>query len=211
VFSYNIMKTRAGDIGRTGLGSLLARLHGRSPAVRVHLIGHSFGARLVAFALAGIDSPQQSPVASLVLVQGAFSHWSFAHKQDNPFGRAGALHTVADRAHGPLVATYSVYDWAVGVWYPKASFLSRQDTQAFVVSRWGGMGADGYQAVSPLEARTMPPADGTGYGFEPGKFYRVNAAGVINNVDGQPFAGAHSDIRKPEVARLVVDAAGAHT
>lgn len=209
VFSYNIMKARAGDIGRTGLGPLLIKLRQHSSATRVHLIGHSFGARLVAFALAGIGSPQQSPVASLLLVQGAFSHWSFAHQQDNPFDRPGALNAVSDRVHGPLVATYSVYDWAVGVWYPKASFLSRQDTQSNVANRWGGMGADGYQAVNPLEARTMPPAGGA-YGFKPRTFYRVNAANVINDVDGQPFSGAHSDIRKPAVAQLVVDAAGAH-
>src|SRR6185437_13419306 len=45
VLSYTIMKARAGDIGSRGLGPLLAQLHTRSSAVRVHLIGHSFGAR----------------------------------------------------------------------------------------------------------------------------------------------------------------------
>jgi hypothetical protein len=207
VLSYTIMKARAGDIGRSGLGPLLATLHGRSPAVRVHLIGHSFGARLVSFALSGISAPADSPVASLLLVQGAFSHWSFAHAQDNPFGSAGALNTFADRVHGPLVATFSVYDWAVGVWYPKASFLAQQDAQAVVAGRWGGMGADGYQAVNPSENRTMPASGGTDYGFTAGTFYRVNAANVINNVQNESFSGAHSDIRKPAVAELAVAAA----
>jgi hypothetical protein len=210
VLSYTIMKARAGDIGRAGLGPLLAALHGRSSTVRVHLIGHSFGARLVSFALSGIRTPAQSPIASLVLVQGAFSHWSFAHAQDNPFGRAGALHAFADRVHGPLVATFTVFDWAVGVWYPKASLLAQQDTEAVVAGRWGGMGADGYQAVSPSEDREMTASGGTDYGFTVGTFYRVNAAQVINNTDGQPFAGAHSDIRKPAVAELAVGAAAAH-
>ena len=82
------MKARAGDIGRGGLGPLLVELHRRSPAVRVHLIGHSFGARLVSFALGGIGSPAESPVASLLLVQGAFSHWSFAHAQDRQARKA---------------------------------------------------------------------------------------------------------------------------
>jgi hypothetical protein len=67
--------------------------------VRVDLIGHSFGARLVSFTLSGISESAASPVASLLLLQGAFSHWSFAHAQDNPFGRAGALNTYADRVH----------------------------------------------------------------------------------------------------------------
>jgi hypothetical protein len=210
VLSYSIMKARAGDIGRSGLGPLLAALHRRSSGPRVHLIGHSFGARLVSFALSGVGGPVDSPIASLLLVQGAFSHWSFAHAQDNPFGKAGSLNTWADRVHGPLVATFSVFDWAVCRWYPKASFLAQQDVQDVIAGRWGGMGSDGFQAVKPAADRSMTAQGGTEYGFSAGSFFRVDAAAVINNVTGQPFAGAHSDIRKPAVAQLAVAAAAAH-
>ena len=210
VFSYNTMKARAGTIGQTGLGPLLAKLHSQSPQVRVHLIGHSFGARLVSFALAGVGVPADSPIASLLLLQGAFSHWSFAHAQDNPFQIPGALNAYGDRVHGPLVATHTIYDWAVGVWYPKASFLAGQDESAVVVGRWGGMGADGFQAVAPAQDVAMPSQGGTNYGFAPGTFYRVDAASVIDNTANEPFAGAHSDIRKPPVAQLVVAASAAH-
>ena len=210
VLSYSVMKARAGDIGRSGLGPLLTDLHTRSPQLRVHLIGHSFGARLVSFALSGLSIPAESPVASLVLLQGAFSHWSFARAQDNPFGSAGALAGQADGVHGPLVATFSTFDWALCRWYPKASFLAQQDTEAQVADRWGGMGSDGFQAVAPVEDRAMPAGGGTGYSFAPGTFYRVDAAAVIDNVQNEPFAGAHSDIHKPAVAQLVVAAASAH-
>ena len=210
VLSYSEMKARAGTVGRTGLGPLLAALHTQSPAVRVHLIGHSFGARLVSFALSGVGAPAGSPVSSLLLLQGAFSHWCFAHAQDNPFGEAGALNAYADRVHGPLVATHTVYDWAVGVWYPKASFLAQQDTEAAVADRWGGMGSDGFQAVNPAQDRTMPQQGGTNYGLAPGTFYRIDAASVINNTAGEPFSGAHSDIKKPPVAQLAAAAAAAH-
>ncbi|MEU5340463.1 hypothetical protein AB0H18_06455 [Streptomyces sp. NPDC020766] len=210
VLSYTVMKSRAGDIGRGGLGPLLESLRGQSSSVRVHLIGHSFGARLVSFALSGISAPTKSPIASLLLLQGAFSHWAFAHEQDNPFGSTGALHGFADRVHGPLVATFSVHDWAVGVWYPKASFLAGEDAQGKDAGRWGGMGADGYQAVNPLEDRAMSADGNTNYGFTPRTFYRVNAAGVINDVEGQSFSGAHSDIRKNPVAALAANAAAAH-
>jgi hypothetical protein len=211
VLSYTVMKARAGDIGRAGLGPLLAALHDRSTDVRVHLIGHSFGARLVSFALSGIGSPAASPIASLLLLQGAFSHWSFAHAQDNPFGKAGALHTSADRVHGPLVATFSEHDWAVCRWYPRASFLARQDeSDVDEDRRWMGMGADGFQAVAPAADRSMPASGGLDYGFTPGMFYRVNAANVINNVQTQSFSGAHSDIRHPAVAQLAAAAAAAH-
>jgi hypothetical protein len=210
VFSYTTMKARAGTVGQNGVGPLLAALHAQSPAVRVHLIGHSFGARLVSFALAGVGTPDGSPVASLLLLQGAFSHWSFAHAQDNPFGSPGALNAYADRVHGPLVATHTVYDWAVGVWYPKASFLAQQDAEAVVADRWGGMGSDGFQAVKPAEDQAMPAQGGTNYGLAPGTFYRIDCAAVINNTAGEPFSGAHSDIRKPPVAQLAAAAAAAH-
>ena len=210
VFSYNTMKARAGTVGRNGLGPLLAALHAQSPAVRVHLIGHSFGARLVSFALSGVGEPASSPVASLVLLQGAFSHWSFAHAQDNPFGSPGALNAYADRVHGPLAATHTVYDWAVGVWYPKASFLAHQDAAAAVADRWGGMGSDGFQAVKPAEDRAMPAQGGTSYDLAPGTFYRIDAASVINDTKNEPFSGAHSDIKKLPVAQLAAAAAAAH-
>ena len=210
VFSYNTMKARAGTVGRNGLGPLLAALHAQSPAVRVHLIGHSFGARLVSFALSGVGGPASSPVASLLLLQGAFSHWSFAHAQDNPFGSPGALNAYADRVHGPLVATHTVYDWAVGVWYPKASFLAHQDAAAAVADRWGGMGSDGFQAVKPAEDRAMPAQGGTSYGLAPGTFYRIDAASVINDTTNESFSGAHSDIKKLPVAQLAAAAAAAH-
>jgi hypothetical protein len=98
----------------------------------------------------------------------------------------------------------------VGRWYPKASFLARQDVSAEVAGRWGGKGADGYQAMAPAADRSMAEASGTDYQSTPGTFVRVDAASVINNVKDQPFAGAHSDIRKPAVAQLAVAAAAAH-
>jgi len=96
------------------------------------------------------------------------------------------------------------------LWYPKASFLALQDAQAAVADRWGGMGADGFQAVKPAEDKAMPAQGATSYGFIPGTFYRVDAASVINNTVGEPFAGAHSDIRKFPVAQLAAAAAAAH-
>jgi hypothetical protein len=211
ILSYTIMKARAGTVGRDGLGPLLAGLHDRAPGIRVHLIGHSFGARLVSFALPSLGTSATSPVASLVLLQGAFSHWTFSHAQDNPFGKAGALHTWADRVHGPLVATFSSHDWALCRWYPKASCLARQDQSANGLGRWDGMGADGFQAVTPSADVFMPAEGGLSYEFTPGTFYRVNAATVINDVRNEAFGGAHSDISKLAVAQLVVAAARAHS
>src|SRR6266536_1725216 len=74
--TYFEMKKRAGVVGQAGLGPLVGRLAAAAPELRVHLIGHSFGARLVSFTLAGLPDPGAgaSPVKSLLLLQGAFSH-----------------------------------------------------------------------------------------------------------------------------------------
>ena len=206
--SYWEMKARAGDVGSHGVGPLLEQLHAQAPKVRVHLIGHSFGARLVSFALAGISSAAASPVASLYLIQGAFSHWSFAHVQDMPFGQAGALNQYADRVHGPLVATFSEHDWAVGRWYPKASFLAQQMASAETEpnAQWGGMGSDGFQGVAPTDDQTVLAA-GKRYGLQHGAFYRVDCGTVVANTSQSSFSGAHSDIRHPEIAWLAAAAA----
>jgi pimeloyl-ACP methyl ester carboxylesterase len=206
VGSYYQMKGRAGDIGRSGLASFLVALQTVAPTVRVHLIGHSFGARLVAFSLAGITSPEQSPVASLTLVQGAFSHWSFSDGSTD-IGIQGALSGFQNRVKGPLCATYSTADWAVGNWYPKASFLSQQDNQdSDGADRWGGMGSDGYRGVTahdfalPLTGQEV---------FVGGEFHRADGNFVITDTSQSSFAGAHSDIQKPEVAAFIVAAARA--
>ncbi|MFI7598075.1 hypothetical protein [Actinoplanes sp. NPDC049681] len=207
VGSYFEMKARAGDVGRRGLGPMLARLHQRLPQVRVHLAGHSFGARLVSFALAGIGPAEQSPVASLCLVQGAFSHYAFTPLSGMPFGNAGALHAVADRVRGPLTATFSPHDWAVGRWYPKASFLARDDAAADVdpAMQWGGMGAHGFQGAIPARELTLLPP-GSPYGLTAGTFHAVDASQVIADTRQSAFAGAHSDIVHPEVAWLIAAA-----
>jgi hypothetical protein len=209
VLSYTLMKHRAGTVGSKGLGRLLADFPDRAPGVRVHLIGHSFGARLVSFALQAIDEASTSPVHSLLLIQGAFSHFAFSRAAQNAYG-AGALHQYPDRVRGPLVATYSKYDYAVGRWYPKASFLSGEDLEGVeTVSRWGGMGADGFQDAVHFESFPLEEAGGT-FDLQPHHFYRVDAQEVIDNVDQSEFAGAHSDIRKRRVAELAAAAAGAH-
>ncbi|BFV55494.1 hypothetical protein KCMC57_up05980 [Kitasatospora sp. CMC57] len=194
--SYYEMKNRAGVIGRNGLGPLLGRVAGNG--LRVHLIGHSFGARLVSFALPGLPEGVGSPVASLLLVQGAFSHFSFAAPVPIDHGHQGFLAPYFDRVAGPLQSTFSLGDRAVGWWYPAASMLSNEDDQAAsdLTYRWGGMGHDGFQQDG-VEQFDLKP-EGTAYPLEAGHFYRLRSDEVIAE-DQSPFAGAHSDIRHPEV------------
>jgi hypothetical protein len=209
--SYYEMKNRAGVVGQNGLGPLLASLRGPDGPPRIHLMGHSFGARLAAYTLAGLPAKQtgsDSPVKSLTLIQGAFSHFTFASSLMFDPSRSGALAGDGSRVDGPLLATFSAADRAVGWWYPAASMLAGQDSESAsdLVYRWGGMGHDGYQQTPSPTTVVLAP-QGKPYGFKTGCFYRLDANAVIC-ANQSPFSGAHSDIQHPEVLWAVVAAAG---
>jgi hypothetical protein len=208
VATYWTMKNRAGIVGKKGLGPLLGRLHHTAPNVRIHLLGHSFGARLVSYALAGLpDSALQgrSPIKSLFLLQGAFSHFAFADAVPFDQTRKGDLAGMAARVDGPLLATHSLRDLAVGNAYPAASILAGQDASdtTDLIYRWEGMGHDGAQAVHAQTAVLGAP--GSAYAFETGKWINLDGNHVI--VNGGPPSGAHSDIIHPETAWAALAAA----
>jgi hypothetical protein len=208
--SYYEMKNRAGVIGQRGLGPLLGELAPAGSPLRIHLMGHSFGARLVSYALTGLPGTAAgaaSPVKSLSLIQGAFSHFAFASPTPSPAVAAGSLAGVRRRVDGPLLSTFTAADRAVGWWYPTASMLAHQNAQSLtdLTYEWGGMGHDGFQQ-SPA-GTTMPlQPPGSSYGFAPGRCYLLDANKVIC-ANQSPISGAHSDIQHPEVAWAVVSAA----
>ncbi|WP_202516833.1 serine-threonine protein kinase [Streptomyces sp. SID161] len=206
--TYYQMKRRAGTVGERGLGPLVGRLAGVAPGVRVHLVGHSFGGRLVAFALRGLPGPVRS-VKSVTLLQGAFSHYAFAARLPHAPDRSGALKGGAGRVDGPLVCCHSHFDAALGTFYPLASRLAGDDRScagseiaAVLGPQWGALGHDGVQAVPgtarlDLAAALRGPLPASGC-------VNVDAAAVVRR-GGAP-SGAHSDIVHPELARLVLAA-----
>jgi hypothetical protein len=209
VTSYWTMKERAGHVGERGLGPFVASLHGAASSLRVHLVGHSFGARVVSFTLKGLPaslSGPLSPVKSLTLLQGAFSHFAFADKLPHDESRSGGLKGLASRVDGPILVTHSRHDLAVCERYPQASLVSRDDAAAFdeLTFRFGAMGANGAQAVDAV-ARPLGPV-GDGYAFAKGKFLNLNGDDLITQ--GQPPSGAHSDIFHGEIAWAVLQASG---
>jgi uncharacterized protein YciI len=205
--SYYAMKKRAGIVGRDGLGPLLGRLS-ESQDIRVQLIGHSFGARLVSFSLTGMPGNAiggTSPVKSMFLVQGAFSHFAFArtlsfHKE------GGALAGEQQRVDGPIVVTHSKRDLALADLYPRASLIHGQNTAAMnnLLYRWGAMGWDGAQEVAAASSAVGPV--GTTYAFSSGGFLNLDCNKLIK--DGQGPSGAHSDIIHPELGWVAAAAAG---
>ena len=173
----------------------------------MHLIGHSFGARLVSFSLAGVDAGA-SPVRSLTLMQAAFSHWSFAKEQ--PWGHPGALAGFADRVKGPLVATFSSRTgrWATGIRRPASSTSRTTRPRPTSPAAGAASGADGFQKLPSADKAVPMGKAGTDYGLAPGGFRSIDGSKVIAKIQSA-FAGAHSDILHPEVAWAVVAAARA--
>jgi len=207
--TYWTMKKRAGIVGSTGVSSLIERLAHANPDLRIHLVGHSFGARLVSFAVWGLSDgavADGSPVKSVTLLQGAFSHFAFAPSLPHDPERSGVLAEAMARVDGPLVATHSERDLAVGTLYPWASMLRRDDAAALesLLFRWGAIGHDGAQRSAEIPAVLLPA--GESYALEPGRIYNLDANAVIVTGDGP--SGAHSDIFHPELAWAVLEAAG---
>lgn len=205
--TYWQMKNRAGTVGEKGLGPLIGRLRAQRPNLNINLIGHSFGARAVSYALKGVAATAggPAPVQSVTLLQGAFSHFAFASTLPFDGSRAGALNGHQNKVAGPVTACYSQFDSAVRALYPLASLLKGEDAAAAddPLYRWGGIGHDGHQRGLP-ELTLQPP--GQPYDFAGKKLVNIDAQRVVRK--GRPPSGAHSDIVHDELAWVVLAAGG---
>lgn len=199
--TYYVMKRRAGAVGCEGLGPALGALAAVRPAPRLHLVGHSFGGRLVSYALTGL--PEGATVASVTLLQGAFSHYAFAERLPHAAGRGGALRSAAHRVRGPVVSCHSHHDTALGLLYPVASRVSGDDASPLPGdTRWGAIGYHGVQAAEGCPRLDLAEAlDGP---FPAEGCVSVDVSEVVRH--GVPPVGAHSDICHAELARVVLRA-----
>jgi hypothetical protein len=193
--TYYQMKERAGKVGELGLKQIIERVKAKNPSMKVHLIGHSFGARLVTTAAATLEN---SSVNTLVLLQAAFSHYGFAENytegKDGLFRRA----ITNKKVTGPVIISHTHKDLAVGKAYAVASRIARQAGE-FIggpTDLYGGLGANGAQ-ITPEAIDSFKLDSGTTYNFRNGVIYNLNADNCI---------GGHSEICNAEVARAVAKA-----
>jgi pimeloyl-ACP methyl ester carboxylesterase len=168
--SFWAMKELAARTGRQGVAPLLARLQAAvDPPPRFHLMGHSFGAKLVAETLADRDGRGVGPVDTMFLVEGALSTWAFASTNPyrDPVGAAAPVFT-RHEVRGVSVASTSRWDWALGRMFPAAQVL---DTvvkrirhaqlpfarlhRAGVAPRLAALGTDGFEGTGQQEL--VPP------------------------------------------------------
>ncbi|MFC9824789.1 serine-threonine protein kinase [Streptomyces erythrochromogenes] len=200
--TYYKMKKRAGVVGERGLGPVLAELAAGRPALRFHLIGHSFGARVVSFSLRAVPDGARY-VRSVTLLQGAFSHYAFADRLPHDRGRGGALRGLHRKVDGPVVACHSPHDSALKVFYPLASRMAGDSAGLLGFDeRWGAIGHDGVRAVPGAPRLSLDTA--LREGVPTAGCVSVDAGSVVRR-GGAP-SGAHSDICHEELARVVVSA-----
>jgi hypothetical protein len=196
--TYYQMKERAGLIGSKGINPLLRQIKEQHSTLKLHLIGHSFGGRLVTAAVAGLNLSTVVKVETLTLLQAAFSHYGFAEKWDGRndgfFRRVVTTQAVA----GPILVSHTPNDRAVGIAYPMASLIAGQVAAGIgdKDSKYGGIGRNGIQKTPEAVDGNLLPVGGA-YQFKPGKFFNLSADNFIED---------HSDICKKEIAYAIVTA-----
>ena len=196
--TYFVMKQRAGLVGKAGLAPVIAKLRQKYPTVRLHLAGHSFGGRLVTAAAANAE---QGSIASMALLQAAYSHSGLG---TTPDGKDGFFRGVVTgkKVRGPIVITHSDKDTAVGVAYPIASRLARDNSNALgdAGDPFGGMGRNGAQRASASAQFKLESAVPHAYAFQPATIYNLNGDAVVKG---------HSDITSNQVACALLSAVAA--
>jgi hypothetical protein len=107
------MKDRAGTVGQSGVGPLLDEILGATPPAgqfqpRVHLLGHSYGAKVVLSALCAKPMKPRR-VNSVLLLEPAISYLCFSPNAAGA-GKPGGYVDAPNRCEQPILSTYSSCD-----------------------------------------------------------------------------------------------------
>lgn len=184
---WYVMKDRSGTVGAAGVADAVREFHKACPNVRIHLVGHSLGGRLMASCVKALGKSPKLQVDSLLLLEAAFSHYGFS--ADNGRGIPGFFRDVIVKqvVKGPFVSTFSTEDTVVGRAYAIMSRLAKDNTRGIgdASDEYGGLGRNGPQKTD--EVTTAPfRKPGTAYKFKPA---------LINNLDGSGgFIKDHGDV-----------------
>lgn len=103
-----MMKDRAGRVGGAGVATMLRLIIGSSADSRVHMIGHSYGGKVVLSALANGEEPSRQ-VESVLLLQPAMSALCFA--QTVPGAGEGGYRRALSRSRQPVMTTFTSNDF----------------------------------------------------------------------------------------------------
>jgi len=217
-FTFWAMKARAGVVGQSGVAEFLKQtrqtFREKKLQVRIHLLGHSFGCKLLTACVNKVGEEIEPPVVdSLILLLGAFSQFSFASQVPVKPGGRGRYAGVLERklVTTPLVAIYSRHDYANSKWYPRGMLTVKQaelfehDPQDNRLGAMGSVGAQGLRS-DQYENITLKSVD-RGYDWSDLSGFaclNVNGEKYINDTSNKQI-GAHGDIYKPEIFHLALE------
>ncbi len=184
---WYVMKDRSGTVGAKGVATAVRELHETLPDLKIHLVGHSLGGRLMASCAKALsDSPIMQP-DSMMLLEAAFSHYGFS--ANNGRGKPGFFREVVTRkvVKGPFLSTFSAQDTVVGGPYSIMSRLAGDNTREIgdASDEYGGIGRNGPLKTDEVTTVAL---------HTPGSAYDYQAD-VINNLDGSGgFIKDHGDV-----------------
>ncbi|MDQ6717333.1 MAG: hypothetical protein M3Z17_03170 [Gemmatimonadota bacterium] len=192
------MRSRAETLGRQGLRESLLTLSRGLPQTRLHLVGHSYGARAL---LTAVDAPTDSGKLirpkSISLLQPALPEDAFVPATED--SAEGIFHSVLaeGKVGGPILVSHSKSDETAGIPYAIACRIAEQSqplTEDYqnpvrAMAEWGATGVEG--VTVSLAGRSMP------------RWRR----GMLANLDGAGVIESHLDVCKLPVAQAILSAA----
>lgn len=190
---YWEMKRRAGVIGAKLAGEIFAKLSPARP-LRLHLIGHSFGARVISALTNAMPDGAVVQIASMTLLQAAFSHNGYS-KRPAP-AESGVFTAVPGKVKGVIAVTHTHNDLACFRVYALASRLSNDVTAAFGDANddYGAMGANGPQHY---HGTLHPVTDIAKPGLKP--------TPAVNAIKADAFISDHGDVSNDKVGEFVAN------
>ena len=180
--TYYQMKKRAGAVGAAGMQECLTQLQESMPETRFHLVGHSFGCKVILSCLAS-EGRAEKQVDSVTLLQAAVSMHCFAPKIADLMDAEGAYIHAPKRVRGCIAVTFTKNDKALSVAYPAASQaagqvgelpLRKHQWAPSLFGALGGKGIAGVAGITPIEMGEK----GTKYSLRPG-FNALDADKII--------------------------------
>lgn len=166
--TWYVMKERSGTVGEVGVAAAVRALRAKSPSIKIHLVGHSLGGRLMAACAKSLASAPILHPDSATLLEAAFSHYGFSANAGH--GKPGFFRDVITKnvIAGPCLATFSFQDTTVGKAYAIMSRLADDNVRAIGDANdpFGGIGRNGAQKTAESSSQRLH-VPGTKYTFAP--------------------------------------------
>jgi hypothetical protein len=196
-----MMKDRAGRVGATGVSDTLVRLHAANNGARIHLVGHSYGSKVVLSALCAPAQTDAVTVDSVLLLQAATSCYCFAPAGAIPgAASAGGYHEAPARSAKPVVCTFSRHDAPLTKLFHLTARRSRDlgDPQNApkdgVPSKYAALGGFGPRGVTSTTIEPVNPIDP--YPFP-------NGSGIVG-VHADNVISGHGDVSSQATAWMLL-------